>query len=92
MRRRKKIDTNPEREAVMEHINDGSYVEVIKTGRVGEVISRKSTGSVRRTYMPELSIIPERLWRRSSAGSIPSCCWWRICTSLKIYGDGLLMR
>ena len=30
----------------MEHIQDGSYVEVIKTGRVGEVISRKRSNVI----------------------------------------------
>lgn len=34
------------RKAVMEHIQDGSYVEVIKNGRVGEVISRKRSNVI----------------------------------------------
>ena len=30
----------------MEHINDGSYVEVIATGRVGEVVTRKRSNVI----------------------------------------------
>ena len=41
----------------MEHVKDGSIVQVIATGRIGEVISRKkrilkSIGSVPETFMP----------------------------------------
>lgn len=124
----------------MEHIKVGSIVQVIKTGRIGAVVTRKRSDVIvafydksfmspedltfkerelkivelpkimtselrafvcgdislaeisngtnliderakenseeyRRTFMPELSIIPERQWTRSFVGSIPSCCW-----------------